>query len=99
MLLSAAIIVRDEAAHLDGCLESLTDLVDDIVVVDTGSSDGSIDVARRHGAVVVSDPWHNDFSRARNRSLDLAPSDWILYVDADERVTGDASRPRAWLPP
>jgi glycosyltransferase involved in cell wall biosynthesis len=86
MLLSAAIIVRDEADHLDGCLASLDGLVDEIVVVDTGSTDASVDVARRHGAVVGHEPWRSDFSTPRNRSLDLASGDWILYVDADERV-------------
>jgi tetratricopeptide (TPR) repeat protein len=54
------------------------------VVVDTGSTDGSIEVARRHGAVVSCDPWRGDFAAARNRSLDLASGDWILYIDADE---------------
>jgi glycosyltransferase involved in cell wall biosynthesis len=86
MLLSAAIIVRDEAEHLDACLASLDGLVDEIVVVDTGSSDGSVEVARRHGAVVGHEPWQDDFSGPRNRSLDLASGEWILYIDADERV-------------
>ena len=53
MLLSAAIIVRDEADHLDACLASLSGLVDEIVVVDTGSSDDSVAVADRHGAIVA----------------------------------------------
>ena len=86
MLLSAAIIVRDEAEHLDACLTSLHGLVDEIVVVDTGSTDDSVDVARRHGAVIGHEPWKADFSVPRNRALDLASGEWILYVDADERV-------------
>ena len=86
MLLSAAIIVRDEAEHLDACLRSLDGLVDEIVVVDTGSTDDSIEVARRHGAVLGHEPWQGDFATPRNRSLDLATGDWILYIDADERV-------------
>jgi glycosyltransferase involved in cell wall biosynthesis len=86
MLLSAAIIVRDEADHLDGCLASLVGLVDEIVVVDTGSTDASVDVARHHGAVIGHEPWREDFATPRNRSLDLATGDWILYIDADERV-------------
>ena len=72
MLLSAAMIVRDEAEHLDACLESLHGLVDEIVVVDTGSSDASVEVARRHGAIVAHEPWRGDFATPRNRSLDLA---------------------------
>lgn len=88
MLISAAIIVRDEAANLDACLASLHELVDEIVVVDTGSVDASVEVARRHGAVVAHEPWRGDFATPRNRSLDLASGEWILYVDADERVRG-----------
>jgi glycosyltransferase involved in cell wall biosynthesis len=98
MLLSAAIIVRDEAEFLDGCLASLEALVDEIVVVDTGSSDSSVDVARRHGAVIGQEPWQADFSAPRNRSLDLASGEWILYIDADERVrAGDHARVRDLL--
>ena len=94
MLLSAAIIVRDEAEHLDGCLSSLRGLVDEIVVVDTGSSDASVEVAARHGAIVAHEPWRGDFATPRNRSLDLATGEWILYVDADERVRAGDDRER-----
>ena len=86
MLISAAIIVRDEAELLDACLTSIGDLVDEIVVVDTGSVDASPDVAAAHGAVVDFVPWAGDFSAPRNRSLDLAHGRWILYIDADERL-------------
>lgn len=96
MLLSAALIVRDEAEHLDACLTSLAGLVDEIVVVDTGSSDDSVAVARRHGAVLGHEPWQEDFATPRNRSLDLATGEWILYIDADERVhPGDRAAARA----
>ncbi len=98
MLLSAAIIVRDEAEHLEGCLASLRGLVDEIVVVDTGSVDGSVEVARSHGAIVGHEPWQGDFATPRNRSLDLCTGDWILYIDADERVrAGDNEERRARL--
>jgi glycosyltransferase involved in cell wall biosynthesis len=97
-LLSAAIIVRDEAEFLDACLASLHSVVDEIVVVDTGSSDDSVEVARRHGAVVGFEPWAEDFSTPRNTSLGLASGDWILYIDADERVrAGDHSAVRQLL--
>jgi glycosyltransferase involved in cell wall biosynthesis len=86
MLLSAAIIVRDEAEHLEGCLSSLRGLVDEIVVVDTGSSDASVEVAHSHDAIVAHEPWQGDFATPRNRSLDLCSGEWILYIDADERV-------------
>lgn len=87
LLLSAALIVRNEERHLDGCLRSLDGLVDEIVVVDTGSVDRSREVAAAHGARVVDTAWQDDFARARNLGLDHARGAWILYIDADERVT------------
>jgi tetratricopeptide (TPR) repeat protein len=86
VLLSAAMIVRDEAHHLPACLRSIRDLVDEIVVTDTGSSDESVAIARSFGARVETQPWRGDFSAPRNHSLDLARGRWILYIDADERV-------------
>ncbi|MGA2117477.1 MAG: glycosyltransferase [Bryobacteraceae bacterium] len=86
MLLSAALIVRDEEEQLRGCLGSVEKLVDEVVVVDTGSLDGSRDVARHFGARVEEFAWCEDFSAARNRGLDLVRGDWVLYIDADERV-------------
>ncbi len=97
MSLSAAIIVKDEADRLDACLSSLHGLVDEIVVVDTGSRDDSVVVAERHGAVVGHEPWQGDFSTPRNRTLDLATGDWILYVDADEQVRGDFAAAKDFL--
>jgi glycosyltransferase involved in cell wall biosynthesis len=84
--LSAALIVRDEERYLDGCLASIRNLVDEIVVVDTGSVDRSREIAAAHGARLSSHVWRNDFAVARNQALDLARGDWILYIDADERV-------------
>jgi tetratricopeptide (TPR) repeat protein len=86
LLLSAALIVRDEEAFLDDCLRSIRPVVDEIVVVDTGSIDGSVAIARRHGARVRPHPWRDDFAEARNTALDLARGRWILYIDADERL-------------
>jgi tetratricopeptide (TPR) repeat protein len=85
-LLTAAMIVRDEEPHLADCLRSLEGVVDDVVVVDTGSVDRSLEIARSLGARAVELPWSGDFSRARNLSLDLAEGRWILYIDADERL-------------
>jgi tetratricopeptide (TPR) repeat protein len=87
-LLSAALIVRDEESVLDACLASLEGIVDEIVIVDTGSVDGSLAIARRHGARLFHRPWDDDFSAPRNLSLERASSRWILYIDADERLTG-----------
>jgi tetratricopeptide (TPR) repeat protein len=96
VLLSAALIVRDEEKFLAGCLSSITALVDEIVVVDTGSTDRTCDIAHDYSARVAPFPWKGDFAAARNYALDLARGAWILYIDADERVTaGD----RAGLEP
>ena len=84
--LTAALIVRDEEEHLTACLEGLSGIADEIVVVDTGSVDNSRDIAAQHGARVVNDPWRDDFAHARNIAIDAASGDWILYIDADERV-------------
>jgi glycosyltransferase involved in cell wall biosynthesis len=83
-MLTAALIARDEERHLPRCLASIAELVDEIVVVDTGSRDGTIDVARSFGAVVVEAEWTDDFAAARNLALGLATGRWILSIDADE---------------
>lgn len=86
MLLTAALIVRDEAEHLSECLASIESLVDEIVVVDTGSADNTREIARSYGARLCEFAWNDNFSDARNHGLDLVRSDWVLYIDADERV-------------
>jgi len=98
MLLSAALIARDEEKFLGPCLESLAGLVDEVVVVDTGSADRTPDIAASHGARVYRRAWTDDFAAARNQALDLARGEWILYIDADERVrAGTADGVRAQL--
>jgi glycosyltransferase involved in cell wall biosynthesis len=89
--ISACIIARDEAALLPRCIASLETLCDEVCVLDTGSRDDTVAVARALGAVVDTDIGCNaadglilDFSRARNRSLRLASGEWILQIDADE---------------
>lgn len=85
-LLTAAMIVRDEERHLPDCLTSLRGVVDEIVVVDTGSVDDSVAIARAHGARVFRREWDDDFSTPRNLGLRKARGRWILYIDADERL-------------
>jgi glycosyltransferase involved in cell wall biosynthesis len=87
VLLSASLIVRDESRVLGDCLASIRDVVDEIVVVDTGSVDDSVEIARRHGARVIRHEWRDDFADARNVGLDAARGEWILYIDADERLS------------
>ncbi|GAB1643835.1 glycosyltransferase [Krasilnikovia sp. MM14-A1259] len=88
-LLAAVLIVKDEAAMLPACLESLAGVVDQIYVHDTGSTDGTLAVAARYGATVTRGSWHDDFSAARNEARQGCPATWILAVDADHRVTAD----------
>lgn len=83
-LLSLCMIVRNERATLATCLASVRDLVDEMIVVDTGSDDGTPEIARQHGAQVIPLVWDKDFARARNRSLEAARGRWILVLDADE---------------
>ena len=85
-LVSAVLIVRDEVDLLGECIQSLRPFADEIVVVDTGSTDGSIKLAVDGGARVAECPWTGDFAAARNVALDLALGEWVLYIDADERL-------------
>ncbi|MEZ5978114.1 MAG: glycosyltransferase [Planctomycetota bacterium] len=92
MRLSLCLIVRDEVDLLPACLESARPHVDEIVVVDTGSRDGTLDVARAAGARVVELAWTDDFAAARNASLAAASGDHALVIDADERVADTSAR-------
>jgi GT2 family glycosyltransferase/tetratricopeptide (TPR) repeat protein len=85
---SLCMIVKDEEHNLPDCLRSVLDLVDEAIVVDTGSTDRTRDMARSLGPQVkVFDfPWCDDFAAARNFSLDLATGDWVFWLDADDRV-------------
>jgi tetratricopeptide (TPR) repeat protein len=84
--LSAALIVKNEASNLGRCLASIRDLVDEIVVVDTGSTDGTVAIAEGFGARIFQFPWTNDFAAARNESLRHCTGDWVLILDADEAI-------------
>jgi len=88
---SACLIVRNEEANLARCLGSLTGVVDEIVVADTGSTDTTIAIAEAHGAKVISIGWEDDFAKARNAALAATSGDWILSIDADEEWAGDRS--------
>lgn len=83
--MSAIVITRDEAANIGPCLESLA-FCDEIIVVDSGSTDGTPDIAGRHGARVVEHPFAG-YGAQKAFALSLATGDWILSIDADERVS------------
>lgn len=87
--LSLCMIVKDEEEMLPRCLSAVRDAVDEIIVVDTGSTDRTVEIAREHGATVLHHAWTGDFSAARNVSFDAATSDWIVYLDADEVLVAD----------
>ncbi|MGC8490863.1 MAG: tetratricopeptide repeat-containing glycosyltransferase family 2 protein [Syntrophobacteraceae bacterium] len=82
-LLSLCMIVRDEIDCLERCLDSVKEVVDEIIIVDTGSRDGTLELAKRHASRVAQITWRDDFSHARNVALDMASGDWILSLDAD----------------
>lgn len=79
-------IIRNEENFLSGCLESVKHLVNEMIIVDTGSTDGSVEIAKRYGAKIFHHRWNNDFSEARNHALQHAKGDWVLHLDADEEL-------------
>lgn len=91
-VLSVCIIARDNARTIGACLESIRDLADEIIVVDTGSTDDTIEIAERLGARVIRFPWVDDFSAARNESLRHARGAWIFWMDTDDTITLDNAR-------
>ena len=88
--LSLCMIMRDEEEHLARCLESVQGVVDEIVIVDTGSVDRSIEIAESFGARVLHEEWNGDFAGPRNTGIDAATGDWILVLDADEELVDGA---------
>src|SRR5260370_1596740 len=83
---SLALMVRNEEAALPGCLQSAADLVSEIIVIDTGSTDRTKEVAASFGAKVFDFPWCDDFAAARNECIRHATGEWIFWMDADERI-------------
>src|SRR3979411_386218 len=86
---SLCMIVKNEAANLPACLASIQGLPPEIVVVDTGSTDHTRDIALQFGAKVYDFPWVDSFAAARNESLKHATGDWIFWLDADDRLDND----------
>ena len=87
--LSLCMIVRNEAENLAACLGTVVDLVDQIVILDTGSTDRTCEIAHQYGAQVKHFVWCDDFSAARNAALKFVTGDWVLVLDADERLTSE----------
>ncbi|HVX11705.1 MAG TPA: glycosyltransferase [Pirellulales bacterium] len=89
---SLNMIVRDEEANLPACLDGIADLVDEMVIVDTGSTDETKAIAHRYGARVFDFPWRDHFAAARNEALERASGDWVFWLDADDRLDEEERR-------
>ena len=85
-LISLAMIVKNEEAVFAHCLESVKSLVDEMVIIDTGSTDRTVDIAESFGARIHHFKWRDDFAAARNESLKHCKGDWVLILDADEAI-------------
>lgn len=83
---SLNMIVKNEEQLIANVLDSIDLIMDEIVVCDTGSSDQTVTLADQYGVTVLHDPWQNDFSRARNKAIEASTCDWILWMDADDRL-------------
>jgi len=84
--ISAIMIVKNEEEHLPRCLESIKDHVDEIVIVDTGSEDRTIEIAKKYTAKIFKHPWEEHFSKHRNQSVHYATGEWLFQIDADEEL-------------
>ncbi|SFT57178.1 Predicted O-linked N-acetylglucosamine transferase, SPINDLY family [Selenomonas sp. GACV-9] len=89
-LLSACVIVRNEAENIRQWLENMKKIADELIVVDTGSTDDTVAIAQQHGARVYSFAWQDDFSAAKNYALEQAHGRWIAFLDADEYFTEES---------
>jgi hypothetical protein len=93
--LALCMMVKNEARNLRRCLESVRGHVDRIYITDTGSTDQTIEIAKELGAEIRHFPWQNDFSRARNASIENVSEDWILCLDGDDYFpSGEAGKLR-----
>lgn len=89
--LSAIVLTKNEERQIEGCLESVCQLADEIVVVDSGSTDKTLEIVRKYTNKIYTDK-SDDFSAKRNLGLEKAGGEWILYIDADERVTPELQK-------
>ncbi|MEB3355553.1 MAG: glycosyltransferase [Synechococcales bacterium] len=95
--LSLCMIVKNESHNLHRCLSSVCAWVDEMIIVDTGSSDETVAIAQQYGATVDFFAWRDDFGAARNYSISKASGNWVLILDADEELTGDAAAFRSQI--
>jgi glycosyltransferase involved in cell wall biosynthesis len=84
--ISVCLIVKDEERFLDNCLKSVKDIAGEIIIVDTGSKDRTVEIAKKYTDKIYFHPWKDNYSEARNHYLDYAKGDWIFQIDADEEL-------------
>jgi Flp pilus assembly protein TadD len=89
--LGFSMIVKNGAGTLRRCLDSVRGVVSEMTVGDTGSTDGSQEIAREYGAEIIDVPWEGDFAKARNAALAHCTTDWVLTLDADEELDSEAA--------
>lgn len=92
MTLSLCMIVKNEEENLPRCLESVRGVVDEMIIVDTGSTDATVEIAESYRATVYSFPWNGSFSDARNYGLERATGDWILILDGDDELEAQSRK-------
>jgi glycosyltransferase involved in cell wall biosynthesis len=86
MEISLCMIIKDEQEVLDRCLSSFKDVVDEIIIVDTGSNDDSLKIASKYTNKIYQYKWNNDFASARNYSISKATKEYFMWVDADDYI-------------
>lgn len=86
MKISACIITKNESLIIENCLQSIKNIIDEIIVLDTGSTDNTPEICLRYGKVYF-DIWEDDFAKARNKAISYITGDWILFIDSDEIIT------------
>ncbi len=92
LLISLCMIVKNEEVMLPACLESVQSVVDEMIIVDTGSTDSTAEIARTFGAEIIDHPWNDNFAEVRNIGLERAKGQWILVLDADEVLTDQSGK-------
>ncbi len=92
MKISLCMIVKNEEEVLARCLESVQPLVDELIVADTGSDDGTLTIARNYTDLIYQIPWEDDFAKARNFAFSKATGDYIMWLDADDYISPENAK-------
>ena len=87
--LTIVILTKNEALNIVECVENAKQVADDVLVIDSGSTDDTVQLAKTAGARVVYRAWDDDFAAQRNFAIENSDAEWILYLDADERLNGE----------